>query len=262
MTNDPAMMPSSIANAVCMNPQPTPEQQHDFENALKIGEVLASSVETVDSPRIRVNPHTLKEAVGIYNTLGAKKPFLQRSEQFVMNCLLYSAETFAACSHRVVLCHYLTGRDVVYWYGNGIVKDREPLDNVRFFVGDNSFLIASILINSGIYLRLQPFLVPQYSAERESERQRRQLAALEAIPKYEGPPADPSRPLPRSTRCWPAFAVKRSETPLRASAESEPWKSFTSDIDHRLSVRLRLRILCLAAIFTMARQTAGSCSSF
>jgi hypothetical protein len=41
------------------------------------------------------------------------------------------------------------------------VKDREPLDNVRFFVGDNSFLIASILINRAIYLRLQPFLASQ-----------------------------------------------------------------------------------------------------
>jgi hypothetical protein len=56
---------------------------------------------------------------------------------------------------------YLTGRNVVYWYGNGKVKDREPLDNVRFFVGDNSFLIASILINRAIYLRLQPFLASQ-----------------------------------------------------------------------------------------------------
>jgi hypothetical protein len=99
--------------------------------------------------------------VGIYTTLGAKKPFLQGSEQFVMNCLLYSAETFAACSHRIVLCHYLTGRNVVYWYGNGKVKDREPLDNVRFFVGDNSFMIASVLINQAIYVRLQPFLTPQ-----------------------------------------------------------------------------------------------------
>jgi hypothetical protein len=150
-----------LQNAVYMNPRPTPEQQRDFENALKIGEILARTVGSVDSPRIRANPYTLKEAVGIYNTLGAKKPFLQGSEQFVRNCLLYSAETFAACSHRVVLCHYLTGRDVVYWYGNGMVKDREPLDNVRFFVGDNSFLIASILINKAIYLGLQPFLAPQ-----------------------------------------------------------------------------------------------------
>jgi hypothetical protein len=85
--------------------QPTPEQERDFETAVKIGGILASTVGTMDSPRIRVNPHTLKEAVGIYHTLGAKKPFLQGNEQFVMNCLLYSAETFAACSHRVVLCH-------------------------------------------------------------------------------------------------------------------------------------------------------------
>src|SRR5437868_13543180 len=42
-----------------------------------------------------------------------------------------------------------------------------------------------MLINKAIYLRLQPFLAPQ------SERQRQQLAALESIPKYKGPPADP-----------------------------------------------------------------------
>ncbi|HEY6167447.1 MAG TPA: hypothetical protein VI454_05375 [Verrucomicrobiae bacterium] len=144
-----------------MTPQLTPEHQREFENAQKIGEVLASTVGTKDSPPIRVNPHTVKEAVGIYNTLGAKKPFLQGGEQFVMNCLLYSAETFAPCSQRVVLCHYLAGGILVYWYGNGKVKDPEPLDNVRFFVGDNRFMIASILINQAVYLRLQPFLAPQ-----------------------------------------------------------------------------------------------------
>ena len=144
-----------------MNPQLTPEQQREFENALKIGEILASTVQTPDSPRIRVNPRTAKEAVGFYTTLGAKKPFFQSSDQFVMNCLLYSAETFAACANRVILCYYLTGRDVIYWYGNGKVKAREPLDNVRFFVGDNSLMFASILIHRAIYLRVEGFLTPQ-----------------------------------------------------------------------------------------------------
>ena len=128
---------------------------------MRIGNILASTVNTPDSPPIRVNPRTLKEAVGFFNTLGAKKPFLQGSEQFVMNYLLYNGETFAACSHRVILSCYLTGRDVVSWYGNGKAKNREPLDNVKFFVGDNSFMFASILITRAIFLRLQQFLTPQ-----------------------------------------------------------------------------------------------------
>lgn len=144
-----------------MDPQPTAEQQKDFKNALQIGKVLASTVGTKHSLRVRLNPHTLSEAVGIYTNLGAKMPLLHGSHQFVMNCLLYSGETFAACSHRVVLCHYLIGRDVVYWYGDGKVKEQEPLDNVKFFVGANNSMIASILIEQPVYLRLQAFLAPQ-----------------------------------------------------------------------------------------------------
>jgi len=108
-----------------------------------------------------VNPQTLNEAVRIYSTLGAKIPFLQEIEEFVSNCLLHSAETFAVCSHRIILCHYLIGQDVVYWYGNGKVKEPEPLDNVIFFAGDNSRMIASILLEQALFLRLQPFLAPQ-----------------------------------------------------------------------------------------------------
>jgi hypothetical protein len=144
-----------------MDPQPAAEQQKDLKNALKIGEVLASTVGTKNPLRVRLNPHTLSEAVGIYTNLGAKMPLLHGSELFVMNCLLYSAETFAACSHRIVLCHYLIGRDVVYWYGDGKVKEAEPLDNVKFFVGENKTMIASILIEQAIYLRLKSFLAPQ-----------------------------------------------------------------------------------------------------
>ena len=143
-----------------MNAQPTPEQEN-FESALKIGTVLASTVGTSNSPRIRVNPQTLNEAVRIYSTLGAKIPFLQEIEQFVTNCLLHSAETFAACSSRIILCHYLVGNDVVYWYGDGRVKEQEPLDNVIFFASNNSFMIASILLEQATFLRLQPFLAPQ-----------------------------------------------------------------------------------------------------
>jgi len=126
--------------------------------------VLASTPGTSDSLKIRVNPQTLNEAVRIYSTLGAKMPQLQEIEEFVSNCLLHSAETFAVCSHRIILCHYLIGQDVVYWYGNGKVKEPEPLDNVIFFVGDNSRIIASILLEQALFLRLQPFLAPQPGA--------------------------------------------------------------------------------------------------
>jgi hypothetical protein len=125
--------------------------------------VLASTAGKSDSLKIRVNPQTLNEAVRIYSTLGAKIPFLQEIEQFVSNCLLHSAETFAVCSHRIILCHYLIGQDVVYWYGNGKVKGQEPLDNVIFFAGDNSHMIASILLEQALFFRLQPFLAPQPS---------------------------------------------------------------------------------------------------
>jgi hypothetical protein len=123
--------------------------------------VLASTAGKKDSLKVRVNPQTLNEAVRIYSALGAKMPLLQEMEQFVTNCLLHSAETFAVCSERIVLCHYLIGQDVVYWYGNGKVKEREPLDNVIFFSGDNSNIIASILLEQALFLRLQPFLEPQ-----------------------------------------------------------------------------------------------------
>ena len=111
-----------------------------------------------------MNPQTLNEAVRIYSTLGAKMPHLQEIEEFVSNCLLHSAETFAVCSHRIILCHYLIGQDVIYWYGNGKVKEQEPLDHVIFFVGDNSCMIASILLEQALFLRLQPFLASQPGA--------------------------------------------------------------------------------------------------
>ena len=143
-----------------MKTQATVERE-DFESALKIGTVLAGAAGARDSLRIRVNSHTLNDAVRLYTTLGAKIPHLQEAEQFVTNCLLHSAETFAACSSRIILCHYLIGQDVVYWYGNGKVKEPEPLDNVIFFAGDNTCMIASILIEESVFLRLQPFLKPQ-----------------------------------------------------------------------------------------------------
>lgn len=147
-----------------MNPQLTPEQQEDFESALEIGGVLAGTAASQNVLKIRVNPQALNEAVRIYTMLGAKMPHLQEVEHFVANCLLHSAETFAVCSHRIILCHYLIGQEVVYWYGNGKPKDREPLDNVIFFSGGNRSMIASILLEEPVYLRIQRFLVPQHSA--------------------------------------------------------------------------------------------------
>ena len=145
-------------------PTPPPaQQQEDFDSALKIGSVLAKTSREKKALRIRVNPNALNDAVRIYTALGAKIPHLQEAELFVANCLLHSAETYAACSSRIILCHYLIGQDVVYWYGNGKVKQREPLDNVMFFAGDNSGMIASVLIEQAIFLRLQPFLAPQFS---------------------------------------------------------------------------------------------------
>ena len=146
-----------------MTPQPTTEQPEYFENALKIGAVLASTAGTGESFRVRVNPHTLDEVVALYTSLGAKMPPLQETERFVMNCLLHSAETYAVCSHRIILCHYLIGCDIVYWYGNGKIKDREPLENVITFSDDNCMAIASILLERPIFLRLEQFLTPQTS---------------------------------------------------------------------------------------------------
>jgi hypothetical protein len=146
----------------------TEEQQHEWENAAKIGEILSSTVNTMDSTQVRVNRKILEEAVAIYHTIGYRKSFLEGNEQFVKNCLLYTSGTFAACSRRIILCYGdLTSRDVVYWYGNGRVKDPELVwwksDNSGdlFFVGDNRFMIAYILINRAIYARLQKFLTPQ-----------------------------------------------------------------------------------------------------
>ena len=145
------------------HPPTEPQQKEDFECALKIGTILAQTTGIRKSLKVRVNPNTLNDAVRIYTALGAKIPPLQEAEQFVTNCLLHSAETFAACSTRIILCHYLIGQDVVYWYGNGKIKEREPLDNVIFFSGDNSGMIASVLIEQTIFQRLQPFLAPQFS---------------------------------------------------------------------------------------------------
>jgi len=147
-----------------MTPQLTPKQNEDYQNALKIGTILAGVAGIRGSLRIRVNSNTLNEAVRLYSTLGAKIPHLQEAQQFVTNCLLHSAETFAICSNRIVLCHYLIGQDVAYWYGNGKMKEQEPLDNVIFFSGDNSSMIASILLEQPVFQRLQPFLSAQPKA--------------------------------------------------------------------------------------------------
>jgi hypothetical protein len=146
-----------------MIPELTPELQREFENAIKIGDVLASTVGTNDSPRILINQRTLKEAAGFYQTFGAKKPFLQSGEQFVMNCLLYSAETFAACANRIVLCQRLSPTEMSYWYGNGKIKNREPFGMVRSFSGSNGLMFAAILISDEVQIRLAPFLMSQSS---------------------------------------------------------------------------------------------------
>lgn len=144
-----------------MTPKLTPKQQEDYQNALKIGAVLATAADVKGSLKIRVNSNTLNEAIRLYSALGAKIPHLQEAQQFVTNCLLHSAETFAVCSNRIILCHYLIGEEVAYWYGNGQMKEQEPLDNVIFFVGENSSMIASILLEQSIFQRVQPFLAAQ-----------------------------------------------------------------------------------------------------
>ena len=147
-----------------MTPQLTPKQQEDYQNALRIGTVLAAAAGMKGSLKIRVNSNTLNEAVRLYSSLGAKIPHLQEAQQFVTNCLLHSAETFAICSNRIILCHYLIGQDVAYWYGNGKMKEQEPLDNVIFFVGENSSMIASILLEQPVYQQVQAFLAAQPKA--------------------------------------------------------------------------------------------------
>ena len=144
-----------------MIPEPTPEQKREFENAVKIGDILSSTIDTPDSPNLFVNPLRAGDAVAIYKALGANKPFLQSAQQFVMNCLLYNGETFAACSYGVVIFYRPTPSGLAYWYGNGKLKDWEPIPNVKCFEGANSSLFALVIINHSVFSRLQHLLAPQ-----------------------------------------------------------------------------------------------------
>lgn len=139
----------------------TPEQQEKFDNAIRIGEILASTVNTIHSPPIRINPRTCKEAIGYYAMLGAKKPILQRGEQFVRNCILYDENTFAACAQRTLIFHNDIVNRFVCWTGGGKALGATSMNSMKFFTEGFEFMIASLFIDSAVFEKLESYLEAQ-----------------------------------------------------------------------------------------------------
>jgi hypothetical protein len=149
-----------------MNPHLTPEQQREFENAEKIGDIFSDVVatQTTNLLPIRVNPLTVKEAAGYFQSIGAKKPFLQSNEQFVMNCIVYSGSIFASCAPRLIICQNPYKEDLRLWYGNGNPKDHQPFGDVKYFRGENSLMYVVVFIDA-VYDRIAHLLKPHFTPQ-------------------------------------------------------------------------------------------------
>jgi hypothetical protein len=143
----------------------TPEQRLEWNNAESIGRILSETVatQTTNLLPVRTNPFTRKEAIRFYGLLGAKKPFFQSGNQFVMNCIMYSGEIYAAASDRIILTYHEPGKGLLYWFGNGKPKKKQALPDVVSFQGECANMFAAIMINN-VYDKIRPFLTHSFDA--------------------------------------------------------------------------------------------------
>jgi len=149
--------------------------------------------------------------------IGVRKGFFQSRRSYVIESLLFREVCFEA-AHPIIELH-TTSPSKGAWTGAGEFKETSASEgmmlNPIFDAVGMAPPGASALIEidvSAVWTQISPFLEKLDPAERGAERHRQQMAILESIPKYEGPPADPKT----------AAEIERILSEIRSGKKSNP----------------------------------------
>jgi hypothetical protein len=93
-----------------------------------------------------MNPLAVRIAMKDFQSLGFKKPFLARKRDFVCFLLLRNPAIFSEYASAIVLSHFASESDAGYWFGDGTIKEFEPLSRLLMFAGRNSNLLMVVNI--------------------------------------------------------------------------------------------------------------------
>jgi hypothetical protein len=156
-------------------------------------------------------------AVQTLQMMGVRKGFFQSRRNYVIESLLFIESCFET-AHPIIELHTTTPNKGA-WTGSGEFKETSASDGLML----NSIFDAvgmapmgpSALIEidvSAIWLQISPFLESLDATERAAERHRQSMAALERIPKYEGPPATPEQ----------AAEIERILSEIRTGKKANP----------------------------------------
>jgi hypothetical protein len=128
--------------------------------------------------------------------MGVRKGLFQSRRNYVIESILFDEFCFEAAHPIIELSTVSPSKGA--WTGAGEFKETSAseammLDAIFDAVGmapPGPDALVQIDV-SAIWTQISPFLERLDPAERAAERHRQQMAALESMPKYQGPPADP-----------------------------------------------------------------------
>ena len=156
-------------------------------------------------------------AVQTLQMMGVRKRLFQSRRSYVIESLLFREFCFEA-AHPIIELH-ATSPSNGAWTGSGEFKETSASEGMMLNPIFDTMGMAppgpSALIEidvSTIWTQISPFLEKLDPAERAAERHRQQMAALESIPRYEGPPADPKT----------AAEIERLLSEIRSGKKSNP----------------------------------------
>jgi hypothetical protein len=144
------------------------------------------------------NDELFHNAYRLLQQFGGRKGFFQTECNHVIDSIRLSEHWFY-CMHPIIELRSVSPKEA-FWTGAGVFKENSAteatlLSEVFAAVGKSSLApgpAAIVQIDiTAIWNEIYSLLEKLDPAERNAENQRQQQAALESIPKYEGPPADP-----------------------------------------------------------------------
>jgi hypothetical protein len=134
-------------------------------------------------------------AVQTLQMMGARKGLFQSRRSYVIESLLFREFCFET-AYPIIELH-TTSPSKGSWTGAGEFKETSASEGMMLNPIFDAVGMAppgpSALIEidvSAIWTQISPLLEKLDPTERAADRQHQQMAALESIPKYEGPPAD------------------------------------------------------------------------
>jgi hypothetical protein len=156
-------------------------------------------------------------AVQMLQLLGVRKGFFQSRRKYVIESLLFTEYCFETAHSILELDTTVPIKGA--WTGAGEFKETSASDGMMLSSVFDAVGMApmgpSALIEidiSAIWPQISPLLERQDPTERAAERHRQQMAALECVPNYEGPPATPEQ----------AAKIERMLSEIRTGKKSNP----------------------------------------